>query len=364
MAERLIANLLLFSIFLLILTRKSTWTHLTPPQSLLSVDLYSDDAGNAYGPIQIREQQFRVIFDTGGFTRWLPSSRSAPHVFPSRVKYDENSPTRISMEKEYRTSYSGERYRGNVVTDNILIAGHPIEQFAFVEMIYSSIAVDVSEGFDGIVGMRKPQGSKKRGEIFKVTLIDHLLATGSVSQAIFTFRFCGQPGVRRFSWFENGNLILGGVREDFHHLPIVYLPTYQSKQWTVYIDSIVYGDVVLCKPCRVRVDTGASVTHAPVNPSNILLQNSVVEVYEGGVLHVPLQNLPYLLPISINMRSHTFTLQPEQLVREISGVYAFGIEAIQDISENQWLFGISFLRHFHTIFDQQSTRVGFAAVNC
>ncbi|KAG5454683.1 plasmepsin-2, variant 2 [Clonorchis sinensis] len=291
-------------------------------------------------------------------------SRSAPHVFSSRTKYDKNSPTRISMEKEYRTSYSGERYKGNIVMDNILIAGCPVEHFIFAEMIYSSIVVDASEGFDGIVGMRKPQGDQKRGDLFRITLIDHLLATGSVAEAIFTFRFCGRPGVRQFSWFENGNLILGGVREDFHHLPIVYVPTYQSKQWTVFIDSIVYGDVVLCKPCRVRVDTGASVTHAPVRPTNILLQNSVVEVYDGEVLHVPVQNLPYLLPIYINIRSHTFTLQPQQLVREINGVYAFGIEAMQKVNENQWLFGISFLRHFHTIFDQQNNQVGFAAVNC
>ncbi|GAA48627.1 gastricsin [Clonorchis sinensis] len=176
--------------------------------------------GNACGPIQIGEQQFKVIFDTGGFSRWLPSSRSAPHVFSSRTKYDKNSPTRISMEKEYRTSYSG----------------CPVEHFIFAEMIYSSIVVDASEGFDGIVGMRKPQGDQKRGDLFRITLIDHLLATGSVAEAIFTFRFCGRPGVRQFSWFENGNLILGGVREDFHHLPIVYVPTYQSKQWTVFID--------------------------------------------------------------------------------------------------------------------------------
>ncbi|OON18986.1 hypothetical protein X801_05155, partial [Opisthorchis viverrini] len=147
-------------------------------------------SGNAYGPIQIGHQQFRVMFDTGGFTRWLPSSRSAPHLFSRRIKYDKNSPTRISLEREYRTSYSGERYRGNVVMDTVSIAGNPIEQFAFVEMIYSSISVDTSEGFDGIIGMRKPQGDHKRGDIFKITLTDHLLATGSIAEGIFTFRFC------------------------------------------------------------------------------------------------------------------------------------------------------------------------------
>ncbi|KAG5454686.1 Cathepsin E [Clonorchis sinensis] len=317
--------------------------------------------GLAYGFIQIGEQQFRVMFDTGGFSRWVPSSRSAANLFPNRVKYDEKSPTRTSLEKRYVASYSGKRYEGNVVMDNVLIAGQFVEQFPFVEMICCSTNVDANVKHDGIFGMRKPPRDRKRLEIFKVNLIDHFLAMGTVQQAVFTFRFCGQPGVREFSWFVNGNLIFGGVREDFHHLPIVYLPTYQSKQWTVYIDSILYGDVVLCMPCRANLDTGTPGTRVPVKPIQKLLQNSVLEAYDAGVLHVPFQSLPYLLPITINMRSHAFILHPEQLVRQVGNVYVFAMEGMQDASENKWLIGISFLRHFHTIFDQQNNRVGFAA---
>ncbi|OON18615.1 eukaryotic aspartyl protease [Opisthorchis viverrini] len=337
-------------------------------RSKFGVDMYESSffffLGLSYGFVQIGVQQFKVMFDTGGFSRWIPSSRSAADHFPNRVKYDENSPTRTSLEKQYVVSYSGEQYEGNVVMDNILIAGQSVEQFTFVEMICSSITVDASVGHDGIFGMSKPSKGRRRWEIFEVNLLDHFLAVGTVQEAVFTFRFCGQPGMRRFSWFVNGDLIFGGVRDEFHHLPIVYLPTYQSKQWMVYIDSIVYGDVILCMSCYALLDTGTPGTRAPGKALQMLLQDSVVEVYDAAVLHVPHQRLPYLLPITINLRSHAFTLHPEQLVRPVGNVYVFAIDGTQDASENNWLIGISFLRHFHTIFDQQNNRVGFAAVKC
>ncbi|KER18212.1 hypothetical protein T265_12339 [Opisthorchis viverrini] len=147
--------------------------------------------GLSYGFVQIGVQQFKVMFDTGGFSRWIPSSRSAADHFPNRVKYDENSPTRTSLEKQYVVSYSGEQYEGNVVMDNILIAGQSVEQFTFVEMICSSITVDASVGHDGIFGMSKPSKGRRRWEIFEVNLLDHFLAVGTVQEAVFTFRFCG-----------------------------------------------------------------------------------------------------------------------------------------------------------------------------
>ncbi|OON18614.1 eukaryotic aspartyl protease [Opisthorchis viverrini] len=487
--------------------------------------------------IYMGRQPFMVLLDTGGWTRWIPSIKSTSAEFAYRNKYTGQPETSISLNQEFETSYSGEKYRGHVVTDELWV-GRVFPQFKFVVVMESTGAVDKREGYDGIIGMRRPPSNDGRCEFSNTTILDYIVEAGIVTDAIFTFRFCGekgvrgdswfihgnlefggtrteyyhppivslslyqgtqwvvditsieygdlllcerclayadtgspdtyapaeasnkiletltvdkhvhgllhvpahklnqvrplriklasriftvpsqeltrfvwnvgfyhfaiqiepdtsektwtlgvsllrhfyllfdqqnnqmgfaavhQPGMRRFSWFVNGDLTFGGLRQDFHHLPIVYLPTYQSRQWMVYIDSIVYGDVVLCMPCRALLDTGTPGTRAPGKAIQKLLQNSVVEVYDAAVLHVPLQLLPNLLPITMNLRSHAFTLHPEQLVRPVGNVYAFAIDGTPDGSENKWLIGISFLRHFHTIFDQQNNRVGFAAVKC
>ncbi|OON17817.1 hypothetical protein X801_06340 [Opisthorchis viverrini] len=132
----------------------------------------------------------------------------------------------------------------------------------------------------------------------------------------------------------------------------------------LFVHSIEYGNVLLCRKCLAAVDTGYTVTHAPRGPSNILLRNSVVEIYVDGILHVLPNNLPRVRPIKITFASRTFILPAEELTRSTNDVNVFGLQMIQDSTDTEWVLGVSFLRHFLTIFDQQHKRMGFAAVQC
>ncbi|TGZ49536.1 hypothetical protein CRM22_010904 [Opisthorchis felineus] len=248
--------------------------------------------------------------------------------------------------------------------DNLLIAGRYVSQFVFVEMEVGEGTMDDREGYDGIIGMRRPPKDDKKYEPFKTTLLDYLVNAGIVSDAIFTFRFCGKPGVREDSWFENGNVVFGGVRADHHRSSIAYVSLYKSRQWMIKIDRIEYGNVLLCRKCLAAVDTGYTVTHAPIGPSNILLRNSVVEIYVDGILHVLPENLPRVRPIKITFASRTFILPPEELTRSTNDVNVFGLQMIQDSTDIEWVLGVSLLRHFLAVFDQQNNRMGFAAVQC
>ncbi|TGZ49541.1 hypothetical protein CRM22_010908, partial [Opisthorchis felineus] len=140
------------------------------------------------------------------------------------------------------------------------LAGHLFPQFTFVEMVESFGTGDDRERHDGILGMRRAPENDQSYEIFKTTILDYVMNAGIAADAIFTFRFCGQHGVRGDSWFIHGNLEFGGTRTDYYHPPIVSLPLYQATQWVVDITSIQYGDAVLCNLCRAHVDTGSSDT--------------------------------------------------------------------------------------------------------
>ncbi|KAG5454690.1 hypothetical protein CSKR_104939 [Clonorchis sinensis] len=222
------------------------------------------------------------------------------------------------MNQLYETTYSGERYKGNVMMDQLWLAGRLFPQFTFVEIVESSGAGDDREGYDGILGMRRPPENDESCDFLKTTILDYVVNAGIVNDAIFTFRFCGQHGIRGDSWFVHGNLEFGGTRPDYFYPPIVSLPLYQATQWLVDITSIEYGDVVLCNLCRGYVDTGSPDTYAPVAASNKLLEASVVRQHVDGMFHVLPHDLHQVHPLKIKLGHRVYTLLPQQLTRFVS----------------------------------------------
>ncbi|KER32302.1 LOW QUALITY PROTEIN: hypothetical protein T265_12844, partial [Opisthorchis viverrini] len=382
--------------------------------------------GNPITQICVGGQPFVVLLDTGGWTRWIPSSKSISEVFANRNKYAAPPETSVSMNQIYEAIYSGQKYTGNVIMDDFWpnnstitikkLADRLLPQITFVEMVIGHGAVDGREGHDGILGMKKPSKNDKGYEYFKTTILDHVLNAGIVMDAVFTFRFCGQQGVRGDSWFTHGNLEFGGTRMGYFHPPMVRLPLFQATQWLVDITShhaydmernniyfiknttnkvaessskahsrfrlflgayqiniilatitnfsIQYGHVVLCNPCRAHIDTGSSETFAPVGALDELVKHSVVERHDNGVLHVGSENLHRLKPLKVKLHSHVFTLRPQELTRLTAGYNYFAIQVDADVTQTAWTMGVSLLRQFYLLFDQTNNQVGFAAVKC
>ncbi|GAA48626.1 gastricsin [Clonorchis sinensis] len=272
--------------------------------------------GNPITQVCIGGQLFVVLLDTGGWTRWIPSSKSTSALFAERNKYTAPPETSVSMNRIHKASYSARKYVGNVMMDELW--------FTFVEMVEGHGAVESRETYDGIIGMRRPSEDDESYEYFETTILDYVVNAGIATDSVFTFRFCGQHGSRGDSWFIHGNLEFGGTRMGYFHPPIVRLPLYQATQWVVEFTSIEYGHVVLCNPCRAHVDTGASDTFAPLEALNILVKRSVVERHDNGVLHVSSQNMHRLRPLKIRMDSHEFTLRPQELTRRVSKYLGVG----------------------------------------
>ncbi|KER20644.1 hypothetical protein T265_10853 [Opisthorchis viverrini] len=123
---------------------------------------------------------------------------------------------------------------------------------------------------------------------------------------------------------------------------------------------ISYGDKVLCHPCRVIVDTGSPNSFGPRKSLQKVLAKDGLEDIGHGVLYALPENLLRVQPIKITMRSNTFTLSGDELVREWNEKFIFAIIIDLDAETKDWIFGVSLLRFFHTIFDQQNSQVGVA----
>ncbi|KAG5454545.1 Pepsin-3 [Clonorchis sinensis] len=139
--------------------------------------------------------------------------------------------------------------------------------------------------------------------------------------------------------------------------------TYAMDEISI-ISRIEYGEKVLCHPCRVIVDTGSASSFGPRKSLKKVLASDGLQDIGHGVLYALPENVHRVQPIKITMRSRTFILNGEELVRFWSEKYIFALIIDLDPETKDWIFGISLLRFFHTIFDQQNSQVGFAERQC
>ncbi|KER32194.1 hypothetical protein T265_01629 [Opisthorchis viverrini] len=176
------------------------------PKKAYTLVLLSDEAvsyevrkyilhkGYAVGTLQIGTQQFMIMFDTGGFSRWLASTVLPMGCYKRKLKYDVNSLTRIPLGRTHVSGYFDGIQRGNIVTDNLVLGDCLIPGFPFAEIVETSCQVMPGEYFDGIFGMRKSLPGAEH-DAFPETFLDYATRYGVAQEKLFTFRFCGQLNV-------------------------------------------------------------------------------------------------------------------------------------------------------------------------
>ncbi|TGZ60794.1 hypothetical protein CRM22_008329 [Opisthorchis felineus] len=325
--------------------------------------LLSDEAGYAVGTLQIAEQQFVVLFDTGGFSRWLPSTLLPPACLQGKERYDVNSLTRKSLGRIHVSGYLDGVQRGNIVTDNLVLGTFVIPGFAFAEIFESTCQTVSGEYFDGIFGMGKPLPGSGH-ETFQATLIEYVAGYGIVQERLFTFRFCGKSGTRGYSWFEKGELTLGRIPAEYHQGPMTYVSLQGGIQWHIVITKMAYGEQTLCELCYAVVDTGAPTTVMPLGTAQELLQNPEIKDRGQGLFYVLPAEVSLVKDFKITIGQRVFIIPSKELLISKPGFSIYGAGYVPNYQGSEWTIGLSFLRSFHTVFDEASVRMGFATVQC
>ncbi|TGZ60796.1 hypothetical protein CRM22_008330 [Opisthorchis felineus] len=325
--------------------------------------LLSDEAGYAVGTLQIGVQQFMIMFDTGGFSRWLASTVLPAGCYKPKQRYEVNSSTRTLLGRTHVSGYLDGIQRGNLVTDNLVLGGCLIAGFPFAEIVESTCQVVPGECFDGIFGMRKSLPGAER-DTFPETFIDYAARYGVAQEKLFTFRFCGQAGTRGLSWFGQGELTLGRIPAEYHQGPITYVALSGGKQWHILINKMEYGGQTLCEACYAIIDTGAPITTMPLGEVQRLLQNPEIKDQGQGILYVWREDLSLVKDFRITLGRRVFIIPPKDLLVSKPTYSVYGMSYIVNYQGLEWTIGLSILRSFHTVFDDRLGQIGFSTVKC
>jgi hypothetical protein len=330
-------------------------------------------------------QEMEMVFDTGSANFIITSSKCQSAGCRPHRKYDADK-SKTSKEirslvehtQDYVKNTEGGRDEvfirfgtGNVkcfLTEDQVCIGED-NQFC-VENLLMLEAYEESENpfsivkFDGIIGMSFSHLSVNK----KSNFLDMLLASGKITQRVFSFYFNNDDN--RLSQIH-----LGGINKEKFKGKIYFSDVISKNYWEIKIEKILYGPFELesCQktPCFAVVDTGTSMIAAPTPIIRELMNYSTVKE--------DCSNFDSLLNLRFQINGVVFNLDPKYYVMKIADDFETSnrvnsdklrcmnaymtLNALSSREKLTILLGSPFLKKYYTVFDRERGKVGFAVAN-
>ncbi|KAJ8976331.1 hypothetical protein NQ317_010098 [Molorchus minor] len=322
-----------------------------------------------YGRISIGTppQEFKVMFDTGSFTLWVPSEQC--RIFDSGCWYHRKymagkSSTYVKNDKPFKiNSYITGNITGVLSEDVVTVMNKLLAQQKVRSQIFGE-AINITEypgyaKFDGVLGLTY---SNQTPEHYP-TILSNLIKQKLISQPVFSFYL---KRVRH----PTGWLILGGSDSTFYKGNMTYLSVIADDYWQIKLDNISvksFPNTFCNKSCNAIVDTGTSLI---VGPKDDVFQiNMLIGAvsFSEGVYVVNCHDVPKMPEVNLNLGGTTFSLNATDYIRQVKEknkkkcFSAFiGMDKIDFKGNYIWILGDVFIGKFYTEFDMGNHRVGFA----
>lgn len=324
---------------------------LQPASALIKTDLYRErnsmialeDYHNLqyYGTIEIGDQPFTVIFDTGSANLWVPSINCQSSCLNKNTYNSTRSTGYNPLGNYFYIEYGSGWVDGYLSMDRLRIGGISVDHQIFAEIMDTQGLGDTYQRgkFDGIFGLAF--------DSIAVDLIPspmtNLWRHGHIDQPIVSFDLGD---------YAPGEMILGGcdeqkIKGDLHFYPVV-----REAYWTISMPSFRINDTLFSEESFAVIDTGTSFVLCPQ------------EIYAriSNALHMTphtawdCDTIPPT--IEMNFGNETFTLAGDDYIIRLDDDYCIlGIGPIH--TNNTWILGDVFIKKFYTVFDFGQKRVGF-----
>jgi len=325
-----------------------------------------------YGLLQIGTppQDFEMLFDTGSSWMWVAdktcTSCSSNHTFDSTL-----SSTYINETKHRELQYGKGYCAGFISTDDVLIGDPPLKA-AGQPFILVNESAD-NEGFkaDGImVTPTQGLGFKSLSDDY-ATVMDTLLATGVISQRVFSVFLTDNGFDASVATKDGSTLTIGGYdTEQFANgrnatfLPLTYV---QYGYWSVQLAGIQVDstDIKLSTNWAV-VDTGTSMIIAPSEDykalDSVFMETGNCDNSFGFLLcDCTNTNKSSYPTLNFNLSGTVFELPSELYMYEIvDDSTRICWVLITESGMPFWLLGDVFLRGYYSIYDMDNMRLGLA----
>ncbi|TGZ65029.1 hypothetical protein CRM22_006073 [Opisthorchis felineus] len=325
------------------------------PGPTVEVTLFGfDDYTAYYGIVAIGYplQYFKLVFDTGSPNIWVGSEKLAQKLPFLQNPFILGEPkSHLDKQKTYYMKYSNYVVTGSVLSEIVRFSSHQFRtEFAVVDNVHG--VADQLRTIDGLFGL-PPKQSHGR---FKSTPLDDMFSQGLISRRMFTFIFSlgGRAATLLF-----GDVSLAHIPTKIHYV-FLAKNSPAPNHWTIPILRLTYKDGgTLTGIISAILDTGLFTTYLPAKLVSDLISKTGARP-SGKEYTVNCDSIGKMPTLVFHFSGFQIAWNPSQYVDQISSVYCrLTIHATPPGYLTDGLLGISFLRHFATVFDADYERVGF-----
>lgn len=370
-----------------------------------------------FGEIDIGNQPFKVLFDTGSCEFWIPSVHCSEYTTPAErcERHDKFNPSASHDYRPFRShqkmsiQYLSGKVEGGLAQDTIDLGPLKVKDQVFGTADEVDVPLLDEVVWDGIIGLAYP--NRRLADAGVKPLFDNIMDHHLLQNNVFSY----------YLGYNGGALTFGGVDEKYiakddtpsfrgnhafsHHQdsevslletaaaahPFVYAKVVEQAYWTVEIMDIElqYGDdeaestgVCSNQPggrCRAIVDTGTYLIYGP--RADVTGALGDIEMSQcKDIRHMP--KITFVLFAGDDVEPARLTLHPHDYVLEFHLPTEDGVDCNEDKNradssrcradcvigigpdnDSGWTLGQVFLRSFYSVFDRDTDRIGFVRSN-
>ncbi|TGZ65071.1 hypothetical protein CRM22_006046 [Opisthorchis felineus] len=292
-----------------------------------------------------------MLLDTGSSSIWVPSDRVDKRLWLGKNLLNLATATsvRVSGEFFYQLYISGD-VGGLKATVDMNFGGMLIKNVPFGMVIGGAKEV-YDSSFDGIIGLgRRSMCPEHTEPVF------HFFSQEGIMSRKFGFHFQD----------SGASFMMGDNLEQFLSPDMTYVNVVDGPYWETRVDWIFVSKTGFStENHRMVFDTGASGIHLPGDIHMAMNELLGIRKLMNREYLFDCERLHFLPPVAFQLQGKTFKIMPEQYTKQTSTdgdttctthFYNVTANSLAGI-----VLGMSFLRSFQLIFDDQTGRVGFAA---
>jgi hypothetical protein len=331
----------------------------------LGLDIEARDVGYlATVQMGTPPRDFLILMDSGSADLWVGAENCQAqagggcgnHTFLGQ----QSSSSFQATQKPFNISYGTGQVSGNIVQDNVVIAGLPLTKHVFGVASLESIEFSSNQTpFDGLMGLAKSSLSQQQTP----TPIESLASAGLVQDSIVSYKIS-----RQADNLNDGEITFGGLdNTKFDPKTLVKVPNVSTQGfWEANLNSASVNGVDTGLTGRTTIlDTGTTLMIIPDADAATLHKNIPGAVADGqGGFTIPCTTNA---SIALTYAGQSFTIDPRDLAfqpldpNNPKGDCVSGIASTRaNAPANQWLVGDTFLKNAYFSTDVSKNTLSLA----
>ncbi|XP_060759621.1 nothepsin [Neoarius graeffei] len=329
--------------------------------------LYNFMDAQYYGQISLGtpEQNFTVVFDTGSADFWVPSAYCVSQACAAHRRFKAvESSTYVHDGRIFGIRYGSGQLLGVMAKDILRVGSIVLQDQMFGESVYEPGMSFVMTRFDGVLGLGYPLLAEELG----TPVFDNMMKQKKVEKPMFSFYLSRNgSGIAL-----GGELLLGGMDEEFFIPPINWVPVTLKGYWQIKLDAVkVQGSAAFCHShsCQAIIDTGTSLISGPQVYILILQQLIGAMPTPIGEFLVDCTRISSLPVVSFVLNGVEYDLTADVYIRrdtineEEICISSFQASDISSPFGPIWILGDIFISQVYSIYDRDKNRVGLAQLS-